>query len=158
MEEGLEIHERARKVFPKGHFIKDSNISVAEKTKEILKDESIPVIFEATFLANGFIAKANILKREKSGWHIIEIKSKVKGDKEIRRRDKEDLINDIAYTAMVATQAGLNVIKCSLMLISKDYRLGMTNEKIFKEIIYTDEALQRTKDFKTSCKMFCKIY
>lgn len=152
MEEGLEIHERARKVFPKGHFIKDNNISAVEKTKEILKDESIPVIFEATFLANGFIAKADILKREKSGWHIIEIKSKVKGDKEIRGRDKEDLINDIAYTAMVSTQAGLNVIKCSLMLISKDYRLGMTNEKLFKEIVYTDEALQRKKDFKTSCK------
>lgn len=66
MEEGLEIHERAKNVFPKGHLIKDENISAAEKTKEILKDESIAVIFEATFLANGFIAKADILKREKS--------------------------------------------------------------------------------------------
>jgi len=152
MEEGIEIHERARTVFPEGHFIKDDNVTTAEKTQEILKDESIPVIFEATFLANGFIAKADILKREQSGWHLIEVKSKVKGDKEIRGKDKEDLINDIAYTAMVATQAGLKVIKCSLMPISKDYRLGMTNEQLFKEIIYTDEALQRTRDFKTFCK------
>jgi len=139
MEEGIEIHERARTVFPEGHFIKADNITTAEKTQEILKDESIPVIFEATFLANGFIAKADILICQSSGWHILEVKSGL--------NDKKEYLDDLAYTAMVAGNAGLEISECSLMLLSRDYRLGMENDKLFIEINHTKEALLQAKEF-----------
>ncbi len=149
MEEGIEIHERARTVFPEGHFIKDDNVTAAEKTQEILKDESIPVIFEATFLANGFIAKADILIRQSSGWHILEVKSGV--------NDKKEYLDDLAYTAMVAGNAGLEISECSLMLLSRDYRLGMENDKLFTEINHTEEVLLQAKEFTNHCDVIRQI-
>ncbi|MBA7481449.1 hypothetical protein ES707_16921 [subsurface metagenome] len=149
MEEGIEIHERARTVFPEGHFIKDDNITTPEKTQEILKDESIRVIFEATFLANGFIAKADILIRQSSGWHILEVKSGV--------NDKKEYLDDLAYTAMVAGNAGLEISECSLMLLSRDYRLGMENDKLFTEINHTEEVLLQAKEFTDHCDVIRQI-
>ncbi|MBA7673142.1 hypothetical protein ES703_81330 [subsurface metagenome] len=149
MEEGIEIHERARKVFPEGHFIKADNITTAEKTQEILKDESIHVIFEATFLVNGFIAKADILIRQSSGWHILEVKSGV--------NDKKEYLDDLAYTAMVAGNAGLEISDCSLMLLSRDYHLGMEDDKLFIEINHTEEVLLQAKEFADHCDFVRQI-
>ena len=54
----------------------------------------------------------------------------------------------MAYTAMVIMATGVKVRKCSLMLISKDYRLGMSDDELFLTEDVTDEVLERVDEIK----------
>ncbi len=139
IEEGLEIHNRSRNVFKGGALVQGDNVSSAEQTTSLLRNGEVSAIFEATFIVDGYIAKADILRRESSGWRIFEVKSGV--------NDKKEYIDDIAYTTMVAQRASLEVVGCSLMLLSKDYRLGMEDAKLFVEIEHTEDVIKRAKEF-----------
>ena len=44
----------------------------------------------------------------------------------------------MAYTDMVLTRSGLDVSEVSLLLRSKDFRLGMDNQHLFVEADHTD--------------------
>ena len=149
IEQGLEIQQKARNIFPDGRLVTGDNVFAAKKTQELLKDEGVSVIFEATFLVGGYIAKADILIRNSSGWHILEVKSGV--------NDKKEYLDDLAYTAMAAGNAGLEISDCSLMLLSRDYRLGMEDDKLFTEINHTEEVLLRAKEFTDHCDVVTQI-
>ncbi|MCK4823319.1 hypothetical protein KA005_46635, partial [bacterium] len=149
IEQGLEIQQKARNIFPNGQLVTGDNIFAAKKTQELLKDEGVSVIFEATFLVDGYIAKADILIRQSFGWHIIEVKSGV--------NDKKEYLDDLTYTSMVAGNAGLEISDCSLMLLSRDYRLGMEDDKLFIEIKHTKEVLLQAKEFTDHCDVVTQI-
>jgi CRISPR/Cas system-associated exonuclease Cas4 (RecB family) len=141
MEQGMEIGRKARELYPDGFLIDDMDImSASKKTKSLMNDPNVSIIFEGTFLIDGFIAKADILKRNGDGWYMIEVKSSV--------NDKKEFIDDMAYTAMVIDRFGFNISNASLLLIFKDFRLGMKNENLFVEIDHTDEVLDRVEIFK----------
>jgi len=141
MEQGMEIGKRARELYPDGVIIVDKNIaSASEKTKSLMEDPNVPALFEGTFFIDGFITKADILKRKDGGWHMIEVKSSV--------NDKEEFIDDMTYTAMVINRCGFDISTVSLILISRDFRLGMKNENLFVEIDHTSEVLDRVELFK----------
>jgi len=106
IDQGLEIHQRARCIFPQGIYIDERNIETAAERTAQLINSNTPVIYEASFIVDNFRTKADILKREKSGWHLFEIKSSL--------NTTQDLIDDITYTSMVVRRAGLNVVKYSL--------------------------------------------
>lgn len=144
IEEGLEIHERARQLFPSGILITGNNIVASQTTQQCLKDPTIDTIFEATFQTNNYVTKADILIRQTTGWKIIEIKSNV--------NLSDDLIDDLAYTTMVCKKAGLKISSCSLLLVSKDYRLGMPDKELFVEHKCRDDVFERIKDFEQSYK------
>jgi CRISPR/Cas system-associated exonuclease Cas4 (RecB family) len=142
MEQGIEIGRRARELYPEGVLIDDPDMpSASKKTRSLIDDSNISKILEGVFLIDGFVAKADILKKKSDdGWHMIEVKSSV--------NDKAEFIDDMAYTAMVINQSGLNISNVSLMLVSKDFRLGMKNKDLFVEIDHTDEVLNRVEVFK----------
>lgn len=117
MEEGLEVHQRARNCFPGGILIDNSSVaSAAAETKAYLADKKVSTIFEGTFTKEDAVAKADILQRQKTRWHLIEVKSSI--------NDKPEHIDDLAHTARVLKQAGLKISQYSLWLISQEYRLG----------------------------------
>lgn len=140
MEQGLDIHNRARLLFPDGILVKRIGMEQAlHQTKNLMGDPTTSTIFEATFLTDDYVTKTDMLKRKGDGWHLIEVKSSV--------IDKEEFINDMAYTTMVAKRAGCNISTISLLLISKDYRLGMDDKNLFIEIDHTVEVLERVEMF-----------
>ena len=140
-EQGIEIERRARELYPDGILIDDTDIvSASKKTKSLVDDLNISIVFEGTFLIDDFATKVDILKRKSDGWHIIEVKSSV--------NDKDEFIDDMAYTAMVINRSGFSISNASLILISKDFRLGMKNEDLFVEIDHTEEVLEQMKKFK----------
>jgi hypothetical protein len=144
MEQGLEVHKRAKSIFPEACSITDVDIqTAANKTRKLLAGNEISVIYEAAFLAENCAARADILERQEAGWKLFEVKSKT--------NDEKELIDDMAYTVMVAQKAGLNITACSLLLISKEFRLGMSDEKLFREIVHTKEVLAKAKEFKALC-------
>jgi len=150
MDQGKEIGARARKLYPEGKLVEYTDtVSAAEQTVSLMNDPDISIILEATFVIDGFAAKADILKRESDGWHMLEVKSSVK--------DKGEFIDDMAYTTMIIERSGYNVSDVSLMLISKDYRLGMEAQKLFVEKIHTEDVKNRIDEFEPFWKKIEEI-
>lgn len=145
IEEGLEIHHRAQNLYPDRLVINNTHIfTAAQKTIQVIIDKNIPVIYEATFIVDNYVTKADILVREKEGWHLFEIKSSV--------NLKEELIDDVAYTAMIINKSGLKVVKYSLFLLSKNYRLGMSDKDLFVEKDITKEVSLKMQLFSSYCQ------
>jgi hypothetical protein len=140
IEQGIEIGRRARSLYPGGKLT-SLNMEVALKeTRQALADASVSAVFEGAFLADSFAARADMLVRTDEGWHLVEVKSST--------NDREEFVDDMAYTSMVVGRCGLDIDRVSLLLVSRDYRLGMPDEKLFVEIDHTDEVLQRVEELK----------
>lgn len=139
MEEGIEVHERARKLFPQGILIFGDNIAASEMTQRMLEDKQCPVILEGTFIKDNYITKTDILIRESEGWKVIEVKSSA--------NKKAEHIDDMAYTVMVAKKAGLNITSVCLYTVSKDFRLGMSDEELFKEHNCIEKVFEKVEEF-----------
>ena len=90
IDQGVEIQERARKLFPTGVLVSGRNIKASRTTQQLLSASTVSTIFEATFLTKNYATRADILIRNNSSWKIIEIKSNV--------NMSDELIDDLAYT------------------------------------------------------------
>ena len=150
MEQGKEVHQRARELFPDGRMAGHPNLAEnARRTKDLLGDKSIETIFEAAFEVEEYVAVADILVRGNEGYELIEIKSKTSV--------KPDLIEDIAYTCMVLRKAGLEINKATLMLVSPDYKRGMPDSALFQFIDVTEETFQSAEQFALSWSVVAKV-
>jgi len=139
-EQGIDIGRRARAFYPRGVLVDESDLeSASERTEDLVNDSRVSTIYEGTFLADGYVAKADILKRLNDSWQIVEVKSSV--------NDKPEFIDDMAYTYMVIGRSDVPLSRVSLLLVSKDFRLGMGNERLFVELDHTDEAQDRAATF-----------
>lgn len=118
MDQGIEIEQRARELYPGGILIEWDNVSSSiDRTNELISNTRIPVIFSAFFQCDNYRTKSDVLIRKDDDWHMMEVKSSV--------NDKQEFIEDMAYTTMVMRRCGCNVSSVSLLLVSKDFRLGM---------------------------------
>ncbi|MBN2465635.1 hypothetical protein JXD38_08470, partial [candidate division WOR-3 bacterium] len=100
MEEGMEVHRRARALLPGAVRVHEAEMTAAaEHTRRLMADPALVTILEAGFLVDGFATRADIITREGTGWRMTEIKSGVNDE-----NDEYDA--DIAYTTMVMTRAG----------------------------------------------------
>ncbi|MFO0857251.1 MAG: DUF2779 domain-containing protein [Phycisphaerales bacterium] len=138
MEEGQEIHRRARGLYAQGVFA--GNVKA---TQAILAAGTAKVIFEAAFEADGFAARADMIVPKAKGIHLVEVKSSLHDDEEV----KDELIDDLAFTAMVLRKAGLRIVKAELLLLSRDWRLGMPDSAMFVGTDHTKLVLARADEF-----------
>jgi len=139
--QGNEIEKRARLLYPEGLLIKERDTLLASnKTRDVINNTKMPVIFQATFSKKHYVARADMLKRNGNQWALIEVKSAVK--------DKKEFIDDMAYTLMVIEECGLRISTITLLLVSKNYRLGMDSEKFFESVDHTNEVRNRKENFK----------
>ena len=142
MEQGREIGKRAQYLYPKGVNVYTPNFEEnAKKTSGMLKEKTFPVLFESAFLVDTYAAKADILEVVDGKLKMIEVKSGM--------NDKAEYIDDMAYTTMVINHSGVDISKISLFLISPDYRLGMDDKYLFREIDHTDDVIEKVKEFET---------
>ena len=143
MEQGAEIGLKARSLFSEGVFISAGSLANdAAETAELIRPGGPSVLFEATFVVDGYAAKADVLTRIGDAWHVIEVKSNI--------NLKQGLIDDLAYTLMVLGRAGLNVSKASLLLISREFRLGNDESDLFVRYDCTDDAQERAVQFQSN--------
>jgi hypothetical protein len=144
MEQGQEVGALARQLYPNGAFVvRSEGKTPASITQELIADSAIEVLFEAAFFADPFVAKADILCRMGGAWHLLEVKSSFSSKDKI----KGELIDDVAYTAMVVNRAGLPVAKASIIQLSRDFRFGDTTEKLFETVDATTEVIERVAEF-----------
>lgn len=143
MQQGQEVGSLARKLYPSGVFVFERNGKPAvEVTQELIADPRILTLFEPTFLAPPFVAKADILVRENGAWHVQEVKSSFADTTNL-----SDQVDDLAYTVMVCRRAGLVVSKSSVVLLSRDYRFGEGLDRLFKTVDVRNEVSIRVSQF-----------
>ena len=139
MWQGQEIHRLARQRYPDGALVTSVGRSpAAAETRALLAAGGPPVVFEALITAGPLVARPDILVRDGIGWRLVEVKSSL--------NPKAELIDDLAYTQMVLTKAGLTVKSSSLLLLSRDYRKGGSPEQLFvleQSAAKTEEALRQ---------------
>lgn len=145
-EQGQLIGQQARLLCHGGVLVEQRRLGDAtRRTARLLADPDVPAIFEAAFRWNDCAARADLLIRGNGGWAIKEVKSAL-ADNE----PPDELVDDVTYTLMVARGAGLPVERCSLLLLSRDYRLGMPPEKLFVEIDVTAAVEAKLPEFAAS--------
>jgi hypothetical protein len=143
MQQGQEIGDLARKLYPDGILIsRAEGKAPAEITHELIADTAKEILFEATALAAPFVAKADILQRQNGAWHILEVKSRFSDTSKV-----DELVDDLAYTVMVFKRAGLPVDKASLVLLSRGFRFGDPPDRLFDVVDVTEDALARAAEF-----------
>jgi hypothetical protein len=117
MEQGNEVEAWARKLFPAGRVITATEDEACLETQRLMA-ASTDAIFQATFVADGFIAKCDVLVRAGSAWDIYEIKgtnSKKEGTED------RDHISDLAFQAIVLERAGVSVGRLFIIHHNKEY-------------------------------------
>lgn len=142
--ESKKIHSMAQELFAGGVQVKAATLQEAlDKTKELTSNPEIKAVFEPVFEYNGFTARADILSRQGDEWHITEVKAGNKG--------KRKYIIDMAYTALILSKNINNIAKSKLMLLSKDFRLGMPVERLFSETDFTTEVFTKMYEYDAMC-------
>ena len=143
MEEGKKIHAIARGLYRHGVYVNELHPDAAvARIRNLIGNPDTRVIFEAEFCSGSFRTRADILVRETGGFALIEIKSGTNA--------KDEHIDDMAYTTLVAQQAGFSPSSVRLMLIDRNYRLGMPDERLFATTDMTEQVLARAGEFRTA--------
>lgn len=114
LENGTKVGMLAKGLFGKYEDVAyNENLSImVERTKELLNYKP-NIITEASFEYNRNFCSVDILKNDKDGVEIYEVKSST---------DIHDIyIDDIAYQYFILSKVGLTIKKANLVFINKEY-------------------------------------
>jgi hypothetical protein len=148
-EQGHEIGNYAKKLFPDGvEVLRDRN-SVEATKKLITKRETI---FEGAFSFNSTFAKPDILKPvNKDEWDIIEVKSST--------QVKDEHIDDVAFQQYVLQGSGLKVRRCHLIFVNNKYARngGIDPEAFLSKENITELVAEKVPSVEDSVKGMQKV-
>jgi hypothetical protein len=127
--DGDRVETLALGLFPQHmHIVADDPEEAISLSREALASNA-PALFHPTVCTDqGLLAEADLLVRERGGWHLIEIKSSAANPKKPRTLVKKYL-PDITFQAMVFEQAGVPIVRSSLLHIDKGYRRNGTLDR-----------------------------
>lgn len=113
-DQGNEVGELARDIFPGGKFIEFVGVSFDDQISETQKAlKTAKVIYEATFSYGGVLVKADILRKVGRSWELYEVKAS---------NDKKPVhLDDIAVQYYVITGSGVPVSKTFVTHLNKEY-------------------------------------
>ncbi|MBU6310636.1 DUF2779 domain-containing protein [Patescibacteria group bacterium] len=146
MEQGNEVESYARNLFPGGIEVSTKGEHAVEDTTRLMA-ERMPVIFQATCIADGFIVRNDVLKwnPDTNLWDLYE----VKGTNSLKIDQKErDHVTDIAFQISVMRRARVPLGRAYLVHLNKEYvRMGDLNiEELFQIDDVTDAANERVTE------------
>lgn len=110
---GQEVDKLAQGQFVNGRLIPPHFEDMASLTTQAIANGE-ETLFQATFIVDDLLIKADVLTKTESGWHLIEVKSGTKA--------KVEHIPDAAFQVYVLQKAGLNVTQASIMHLNSDCR------------------------------------
>ena len=114
---GHEVGELACKRYPGGHFVAQDHWHIPDalaETRRVLEEGTAPALFEAAFVHQGLLARADVIERlPGGGWRLIEVKSTT--------RLKDIFVLDAAFQLCVLRGAGLDVRDAAVMTLDRTY-------------------------------------
>lgn len=115
MKSGNEVELAARELFSNGILI-DGRDALAQATTLSLIETAEPVIFQAVFKHNGFLAAADVLEYNPKSkkYNLYEIKAK-------NDVDKKTHYHDAAFQLNLLTNCGIAIDKVFIIHFKKDY-------------------------------------
>jgi len=130
-EQGTIVGQWAKKLFPDGVDIPEEDFKEnLVKSGELLKKRK--VLFEVAVQVDNLYGRADILVPVgKNEWDVIEVKSSTEVDKKKHHWD-------VSFQLYVYRKAGLNIRKCFLMHLNKEY---VRNGKIDVEKLFVREDI-----------------
>src|ERR1035437_7288371 len=119
LEQGNDVEACARQLFPGAVLVTATGDEALEETRRLMATGT-DAIFQATFLADGFFTKCDVLKpgAAPGSWDIFEIKgtnSKKEGSED------RDHISDLTFQKHVLEQAGVIVGRTYIVHLNKEY-------------------------------------
>ena len=142
---GGDVHARARVWLGGGTELRRTPVeAAAADTQTAIRTSAENLLFEATFTWNGLVARADAVRRHGAEWDLIEVKSGKSPDE--GEKMKAEYVDDLAYTRMVAGNAGLKIARALLVLINRDYRLN-GDAPMFAYADVTAEVNARAAEF-----------
>lgn len=137
MEQGNEVESYAHNLFTGGIEISTTGEHAVEDTRRLMAEHT-PVIFQATFIADGFIVRNDALKwnSETNLWDLYE----VKGTNSMKLDQKErDHVTDLAFQVSVMRHAHVPLGRSYLVHLNKEYvRAGDLD---IKALFAVDDAM-----------------
>jgi len=102
MQQGNDFEGLIRRRFPGGVLIEGRGDAASEQTKTLI-EEGATCLFQATAIAEGCLAKADIIEKDgnSTSWNLLEVKSST--------RVKDEHILDVAFQTWVFQQGGYSV-------------------------------------------------
>lgn len=114
---GHDVGKLATKLFPGGKLVESDHFHHEESvqaTAQLMKDKSIPAIYEAGFFFDDVKIRVDILQRAKGDkWNLIEVKSTTKA--------KDDHIYDAGIQYYVLKGSGLEVDRVIILHLNNEY-------------------------------------
>lgn len=149
-DEGNEVGAKAREIEGNGLLIDNEywDYSGAHKrTQEAIANGTTP-IYEAAFLTAEGFSRADILKKTKAGWHLIEVK-KSTGVKDYH-------LQDAAIQTAIIESSGLKLKSISIRHINSEM-LFPDIKNLFTTVDVTDDVRSLQKDIKNKIKQLYKV-
>lgn len=117
IEQGRQVGVLARQLFPGGIEVRsDAGLGEAIRaTRELLRNESVPAIFEGVFEYRNVLVKVDILNRRQGDgrWRLTEVKS--------TSDLKDHHVEDVAIQYRVLSRSGVDVASVCLAHVNRGY-------------------------------------
>lgn len=140
---GHHIGVLAQKLFPGGINLSPRHPSqqrkAAEDTLKAIK-EKVPVIYEAVFMTDKYVAIMDILVLVGNEYHAWEVKSSLK--------ISETYLQDLSFQYFVMSESGFKPEKIGIIYLNSEYRLNgeLEPEKVFIKKDLTEEIILYQKE------------
>lgn len=107
-DQGTQVGERARTLFPGGVLVEDRNVA---RTRRLI-DDGAPAIFEASFVADNTFVAVDILEPDGNGFHLTEVKA--------ANSQEAKHLPDVAVQIHVLQQSGIKVTRADVMHLNRE--------------------------------------
>jgi len=150
-EQGFEVGRYAQKEFPQGVHVNAKAWEFEEGlkiTQKLLHNLS-PVIFEGFFSLGNLFCRADILVKNETGLHLIEVKSSTKV--------KEENLQDLAIQTHIIEGSGLKLKSISLQFLNPECRYPDLTQ-LFKKMDVTESVRELAQKIPSQIEDFRDIF
>tara|TARA_Y100000310_G_C20699915_1_gene828762 strand:- start:4718 stop:6163 length:1446 start_codon:yes stop_codon:yes gene_type:complete len=149
LSQGHEFEECAHKLFPDAVNLADIDFEDnLKKTKELIEQRK--TIFEAGIKVDDLFLRADVFEPVGDGWNLYEIKASTK--------QKPEHIPDLAFQKFVCEKAGLNIKKCFVIFLNKEFvKKGDIDSKELATIEEVTEKVDLIDDVEKNAKLYLEI-
>lgn len=152
MRDGQQVEQLARQVLPAGVSIQAREIYEADSQTRTAMAAGEKVLYQPTALASThLVARADALIAVEGGWHMIEVKSSSIDPDNVKPTSIKKHLNDLAFQVLAFRQAGIPIVKSSLLLLNRTYQRNgeLVPEDLFALVDCTTHVEKAIPDVQT---------